>query len=76
MLTVEDLRRKARDRTPLIWYQPGSSYQLWGQVTRVAQDGSWADFWWFNSFADLRDHWFGWRKRQPLPSILQELHHG
>ncbi len=68
-LTVEDIRRKARDRTPVLW--PGMAV---GRVTRVARDGTWADMEWALSLSDLLYSDRTWRKRQSLTRASEWRH--
>ena len=68
-LTANDLRRKARDGTPVLW--PGMAV---GYVTRVARDGTWADMVWARTWPDLTGGVRTWRKRQPLDRIGEWRH--
>ena len=67
-LTADDLRRKARDGTPVLW--PGMAV---GRVIRVARDGTWADMEWGRSRLDF-DSGDAWRKRQPLTRLADWRH--
>lgn len=68
-MTIEQLRHKVRDRTPVWWRAMGNT----GWVTRVATSGDWADMvWCCGRYARLNgppDHAYAWRKRQPLDRI-------
>jgi hypothetical protein len=73
-LTVDDLRQKRVDGTPVLW--PGQ--HAYGIVMRVARDGSWADMRWWQGPPSLGAPPSGfptWTKRQPL-ARLSEWRHG
>lgn len=70
-LTVEDLRRKRKDGTPVAWNH------CYGIVLRVAKDGTWADMWWWQGTARLNgpaEGYPNWRKRSPLANIAEWRH--
>jgi hypothetical protein len=73
-MTLDTLRRKAKDGTPVLWPR----MQAYGIVLRVAKDGMWADMWWWHGPVRLHEPPVGfasWRKRQPL-ACLAEWEHG
>lgn len=68
-MTLEMLRRKRSDGSPVFW--PG--FGCYGQVMRIARDGSWADMEWATDMWALIQH-RRWRKRQPLDRLSEWVH--
>lgn len=69
IVTLEQLRRKRVDGTPLAW----DAYSAYGWVTRVARNGAWADMIWAHccppTLNGPPDWATQWRKRQPLDRL-------
>lgn len=67
-MTLETLRRKRADGSPVFWMG------CYGRVMRIARDGSWADIEWYSGAWEFIRRTDGWSKRQPLDRLADWQH--